>query len=361
MHEFVSRRLGPEVAEFAVSSVVRGICAGDSRQVSVHFIAKYLHQLEQETGRIGVGVARDWVRGWVQHPPQTQEEQMDIVKKARAERWAIWGLENGLETLVEKLRDQVTKEGVEIQYGVKVDKILKSGDKLVVTGAENGTALECDKVVLAAPAFTAAGMVSELSSELSSLLSSIPFVNVALVNIQYRGKVLDHQGFGFLVPSSQPDPILGCIYDSCTFPQGNRTLLTVMMGGAWYDEVVGDKSEAEVERMSKMNMKDTDNVDGGENEKVKISEKLKAKMENVRDNVKENVRNQIRKKDKDKDKDKEKDKERGISESSADKDEIVVVKGQFNISQNFNMNHIKTFSQTRQEGEKEGKERKEQN
>merc|ERR1712012_462283 len=86
--------------------------------------------------------------------------------------------------------------------------------------------------------------------ELSSLLSLIPFVNVALVNIQYRGKVLDHQGFGFLVPSSQPDPILGCIYDSCTFPQGNRTIFTVMMGGAWYNTVVGDRSELEVERMA---------------------------------------------------------------------------------------------------------------
>ena len=91
MQEFVSRRLGPEVAESAVSSVVRDICAGDSRRVSVHFIVSYLHQLEQETGRIGVGVARDWV----QHPPQTQEEQTDIVKKARVERWVIWGLENG--------------------------------------------------------------------------------------------------------------------------------------------------------------------------------------------------------------------------------------------------------------------------
>ena len=48
------------------------------------------------------------------------------------------------------------------------------------------------------------------------------------------------------MPSSQPDPILGCIYDSCTFPQGNRTLLTVMMGGAWYDQVVGDRSQEEV-------------------------------------------------------------------------------------------------------------------
>ena len=58
LHEFVSRRLGPELADFAVSSLVRGICAGGSKRVSVHFIASYLHQLEQETGRISLGVAR---------------------------------------------------------------------------------------------------------------------------------------------------------------------------------------------------------------------------------------------------------------------------------------------------------------
>ena len=78
------------------------------------------------------------------------------------------------------------------------------------------------------------------------LLAAIPFVDVAVVNIEYRGRVLDHQGFGFLVPSSQPEPILGCIYDTCTFPQGNRTLLTVMVGGAWYRDMVGAATEEEV-------------------------------------------------------------------------------------------------------------------
>merc|ERR1719221_1791011 len=66
--------------------------------------------------------------------------------------------------------------------------------------------------------------------------------------MEFKGRqVLDHEGFGFLVPSSQPQPLLGCIYDTCTFPQGNRTLLTVMTGGAWYQDMVGDRSAQEVE------------------------------------------------------------------------------------------------------------------
>ena len=41
LYEFVSRRLGADIAQYAVDPLVRGICAGGSKQVSVHFIAKY--------------------------------------------------------------------------------------------------------------------------------------------------------------------------------------------------------------------------------------------------------------------------------------------------------------------------------
>ena len=61
-------------------------------------------------------IFRDWLRSWTK-PAQkpSAEEQLDIVKRARAERWAIWGLENGLETLTERLRDHVADQGVEIR------------------------------------------------------------------------------------------------------------------------------------------------------------------------------------------------------------------------------------------------------
>lgn len=222
LHEFVSRRLGPELADYAVSSLVRGICAGDSRKVSVHFIARYLHQLEQETGRICLGVARDWVKSWYQHQEPCAEEQLDLVRQARSERWAIWGLENGLETLTETLSDRVIRDGVEIRLGAGVTSIERDGDRLRVLG-EREVDLGCDEVIMAAPAFRAAKIVRGLDLAASRLLEEIPFVSVAVVNIEFRGRILDHQGFGFLVPSSQSDPILGCIYDSCTFPQVKAT------------------------------------------------------------------------------------------------------------------------------------------
>merc|ERR1719471_1246345 len=169
LHEFVSRRLGPELAELAVSSMVRGICAGDSRGVSVHFIARYLHQLEQECGRISLGLARDWVQGWVRPERKTEEEELELVKRARGERWAVWGLENGLETLVETLRDSVTGRGVELLTGVSVEALQADGARLVLSADGLQSPLTADKLVLAVPAFEAARLTAGLSQDLSSL------------------------------------------------------------------------------------------------------------------------------------------------------------------------------------------------
>ena len=42
------------------------------------------------------------------------EEEEELVRRARGGYWAVWGLENGLETLLETLRDSVTRQGVEV-------------------------------------------------------------------------------------------------------------------------------------------------------------------------------------------------------------------------------------------------------
>ena len=42
------------------------------------------------------------------------EEEEELVRRAREGHWAVWGLENGLETLLETLRDSVTRQGVEV-------------------------------------------------------------------------------------------------------------------------------------------------------------------------------------------------------------------------------------------------------
>ena len=77
-----------------------------------------------------------------------------------------------------------------------------------------------------------------------------------MTNLEYPGRdIQGGKGFGFLVPPTEPEPILGCIYDTCTFAQGERTILAVMMGGAWYNQTVGEKNEEEVALVAQQTVK----------------------------------------------------------------------------------------------------------
>jgi oxygen-dependent protoporphyrinogen oxidase len=64
-------------------------------------------------------------------------------------------------------------------------------------------------------------------------------VTVAVVNLAFKGSVLNHNAFGFLIPPSEDKPILGVIFDTCSFPQSDFTVLTVMMGGRWFESRLG--------------------------------------------------------------------------------------------------------------------------
>uniref|UniRef100_A0A673MDE9 Protoporphyrinogen oxidase n=1 Tax=Sinocyclocheilus rhinocerous TaxID=307959 RepID=A0A673MDE9_9TELE len=89
-----------------------------------------------------------------------------------------------------------------------------------------------------------ASVLPPAAQHLSEQLRSIASVNVAVVNLEYEGFILPFTGFGHLVPSSEDPGLLGVVYDSVPFPQHNRsggltTRLTVMMGGAWFEQTFG--------------------------------------------------------------------------------------------------------------------------
>jgi len=91
-------------------------------------------------------------------------------------------------------------------------------------------------VVIAAPAYVAAGMVSPLDEVLSKLLDGIPYSPITVAALGYRkatmGNPLD--GFGFLIPRGEKRKILGALWDSSVFPNRapeGKALLRVMVGG----------------------------------------------------------------------------------------------------------------------------------
>ncbi|KAK4005224.1 protoporphyrinogen oxidase [Daphnia magna] len=235
MFDFVSRRLGPDIAEFAIDPLVRGVCAGDAKEISVKFLLKSLKEAEQKYGRITFGLLTSALR----KPPPPTYHVSDLAKKAQLERWPVWSLQGGLQSLPESLVEKVTNAGVELYVESPCTdlEVRKDGSLVVRSGEEE---LHCCNVISALPSFKLSELVEKAHPTLAKLLKSIDSVTVGLVNLEWTGQRLDHDAFGFLVPSSQNSPLLGVVYDTCSFPQGDRTILTAMMGGKWFKSLFGD-------------------------------------------------------------------------------------------------------------------------
>ncbi|KAI8497616.1 hypothetical protein Bbelb_249220 [Branchiostoma belcheri] len=304
VHSFFCRRLGKQFTDNAIDPMVRGIYAGDCRQLSIQALFPSMQQAERRKGSI--------TRGLLFGPKQRGTPlkiNSDLLKKAQKERWALWSLREGLETLASTLKENLEKSGVELLTERRVERLefdttdqvvqVRSGVKVLterrVERLEFDTTdqvvqvcrtdvqiwyglelltdrrverlefdtmdqvvqvntldeqLQVNHVISAVPSQCLSAMFAGHHPVLSENLSVNPSVSVGLVNLEFAGAVLPSEGFGYLVPSGEPERILGVVFDSSIFPQHSRhnsttTRLTVMMGGSWFQEQFGDPAEVE--------------------------------------------------------------------------------------------------------------------
>ncbi|KAK8727607.1 hypothetical protein OTU49_009645, partial [Cherax quadricarinatus] len=240
LFSFASRRFGLEIAKYAIDPLTRGVFAGNACELSVTSLARRLHEVEQQYGSVLVGLLKDRKNA---EKPDPLLRKCELVIQARKEKWAVWSLSGGLETFVKVLQEKLVQDGIELKTSTPVKGIKKSSSKLVVQTDEEE--IEVNKVVSCLPSRNLSSVIRATSPELSQLLDTIPYATVGVVNLEYKGQVLDEPAFGYLVPSSQPNKVLGVIFDTCTFPQGDRTILTVMMGGYWFKSLFGDTPSSE--------------------------------------------------------------------------------------------------------------------
>ncbi|GFN89196.1 hypothetical protein PoB_001570200 [Plakobranchus ocellatus] len=238
IHSFVRRRLGQEMADIAIDAMCRGIFAGDCRKLSVQACLPPLHRMEKEYGSILAG-ALFGSKG-------PKEQLSGLPKRAKQEGWASWSLRQGMQGLAESMTQAVNNtHGGEVRFGSRCVKLYpSSGDAGKITVQTDSDTIHADLVVSAIYSKDLASLLPGTMEGLREDLSALPSVHVVVVNLEYKDDVLPVKGFGHLLPSYENKSILGIVYDSCTFPEHNRkgspnsTRLTVMMGGAWYDQLL---------------------------------------------------------------------------------------------------------------------------
>ncbi|MGH0154291.1 UNVERIFIED_CONTAM: hypothetical protein FKN15_057460, partial [Acipenser sinensis] len=258
VHGFVERRLGKELADFAIDSLCRGVYAGDCRKLSVRSCFPPLFRAERDYGSIVLGMAFG-------RTEKATELESKLAQKSLEEGWAQWSLRQGMQALPEALEDWLRRTGrVEILQEVEVQRLERTAGGSAWEIKLHDGSIKADHIISAMPAKALSSVLPPGASPLSEELRRITSVTVAVVNSHVSGRglvtmlkginrgVTVDEGFGHLVPSSESKCVLGIVYDSVAFPQHNRkdgqsTRLTVMMGGAWFSEVFGDPEEVREE------------------------------------------------------------------------------------------------------------------
>lgn len=186
---FVTRRFGKEVAETLFDPLAQGIFAGDIHHLSIKACFPKLKAMEENEGSITRALFK-----------QKKE------KKGKG----LVTLRGGLQVLIDHL---VRAGRGEIHLNTPL------------------TSLNHEYVVLALPAAGAASLFRE-DQEAQTFFDAIKGKTIHVVNVAYTEPVLKQKGFGYLVPSSEHDKIMGVVFDSSIFPEQNKdkeTRLTVML------------------------------------------------------------------------------------------------------------------------------------
>ncbi|KAH8358544.1 hypothetical protein KR093_000833 [Drosophila rubida] len=241
IYSFAERRFGKEIADYAISPMICGICAGDAREISVRFLMETLFEQEQKYGGVLKGMLyarfKDKAdKAGAQGLFADGQDEPSLYRQARQEKWAMYGLGDGLEQLPRTLRKYLGERDVNVQLNSKCHNLSFNSDGCAVLSIRD-TKVPVSHVVSSLPAYQLAQLTRTQHPSLAAQLLSIPYVDVVVVNMQYDSdQLLQHDGFGLLVPPVENLPVLGIIFDSCCFDMAGNTVITVMMGGRWFDK-----------------------------------------------------------------------------------------------------------------------------
>lgn len=252
MYDFVARRFGKEIADYAISPMICGICAGNAKEISVRFLMNDLFEWEQKHGGVIKGLL---FRDKKKTPARPPYEGI-LPKLAKEQKWSIYSIKGGLEMLPRTLADYLTLYS-DIKLNSKCEKLSFQNDGSAEV-CINGEPIHTDHVVSSLPAFTLATAVEAQHPDLAFRLNEIPYVDVAVVNLQFRSPdLLEQEAFGFLVPPIENLPILGVIFDSCCFNMHGNTVLTCMLGGHWFEKLFGkNPTEKDILDVALKNVRD---------------------------------------------------------------------------------------------------------
>ncbi|MCD6526303.1 MAG: protoporphyrinogen oxidase [Desulfuromonas sp.] len=224
--EFGRRRLGAEALDKLIAPMAGGIFAGDPETMSLQSCFPRIAELEREYGGL--------LKAMIKMARQKRRERKagKQVGSAAGPGGVLTSFNGGIQQLTDALMQTVKAE---VKLGVGVESMEHFDNYLLELS--DGSQLDVDVVVSAAPAHALSGIVRKLDNDASALLAKIPYAPMNIVCCGYDREQLDCNldGFGYLIPKKEGCSVLGTLWDSSIFPQrapDGKVLLRSMMGGA---------------------------------------------------------------------------------------------------------------------------------
>lgn len=214
IYEFAERRFGQVAADRFFDPISLGVFGSCAKRVSVSSALPKLKEWESLYGSVSAGLFRSIFR---------RRKNSKIVKSP------LFSFRRGTPALVQALHKEL--EGV-IHLEEEVLSLQKNEKLIVKTAREDYPA---DVVVSALPPAILGRLVHDLTPDAAVHLQAIPMSSLTVVHFGYRGSILPLRGFGYLVPTSEGEKVMGVVFDSEIFPEHNRgeqTRLTVMLQGS---------------------------------------------------------------------------------------------------------------------------------
>ncbi|MCC6488474.1 MAG: protoporphyrinogen oxidase [Candidatus Hydrogenedentes bacterium] len=216
--DFAARRIGREAADMMVGPMVSGVFGGDAHQLSLAHCFPRMAAMEREFGSLFKAL---------------------LAKKRENSAASPVGPSGVLTTFQEGIGFLPTHAASTLG-----DRVLTNASVTSVSRAngafrihvEDGGEVMSRSVVMAAPAFAAARLLSSMDDALAASLDSIAYAGIAVVCTAFSREAVGHDmnGFGYLVPRNQGKRARGCLWTSSIFPHqapAGKVLLRTMIGG----------------------------------------------------------------------------------------------------------------------------------
>jgi oxygen-dependent protoporphyrinogen oxidase len=223
VYEFIERRVGREMADYAIDPFVSGIYAGDPRKLSLTNAFPKLRDLETVSGSLIKGAL--WDKKMPAKPIPEGAPRM-------------FSFRGGMQTLVDGIAENLT----DVRLATPVQSFAKQNGDYTINDQK------FDGVALCTPARATAQFLGGIDSDAAKEIEGVYYPPLVVVYASYKKQQVgvEPDGFGILIPGLEKRDILGALFTSSVF--GGRApedehLFTIFVGGSRRPELCDETDD----------------------------------------------------------------------------------------------------------------------